>query len=191
MSDHRLTLTHITQGKVQQNVVHVLNPDGTLTDTQIKDEFVTNWINVVRVHVGTQTQFSTLEVRRILTPTPPAPTTFPIGITGGGSATNLPLVCCEKLQFTTGVAGRQGRGRYFIPNVSTGAFDGTDRMTTSEITKINATALTLANRWKSGGSGPLTLTIAHKNGSPPTPVTDIRGMTTIGVQRRRNVGVGI
>lgn len=192
MSTHRITLTQNARGRIIQNVFHVNNPDGALSDVQIKDEVVNNWIQVIKPHTGLNLTYIGLEIRVVGVAAPPAATHFVLNIPGTGSSTNLPQVCCVKLGFLTGLSGRKFRGRYYIGLIGN-VTDQTDLITGTPMANLEATAATLQARWAVNGSGPLTLVIFHRGpeAPPPTLVTQIIVRATLGVQRRRNLGVGI
>jgi len=95
------------------------------------------------------------------------------------------------LRFQTGLAGRQNRGRYYVAGYRQGAthlgqFDAAELANWKQQTDILQTLYT----GPTGGSTGLNLLIRHQQSGGFVPVVNIAMRPIIGVQRRRNVGVG-
>lgn len=198
MSVERVTITALYYGQKVQNVLNFENPDGGLTPLQVCTEIKDNWIgsttnvgihawvgnHIQWVQVACQTRASVL----------PAPTTLTIAINGQQSGSNQEYSpMCIILKFSTAIAGRRGRGRSYIPGILNGF--STNGLVNSTFHSFADTALNALNaRYKSGGSGPITLLVGPRDGvarADYLAVTNIQASTFFGVQRRRNIGFGI
>jgi len=192
MSEHRITLTGLYWGNTIQNVVHVLNPDGALDAPGIFTEFTNNWINVIKAKQMNTFHWTSITEQIVDTAGIP-PNTTALSIAGDGVGNEgLQSVLAVILSFRTSFAGRAGRGRIYIAGVKADAVE-TNVLRPSTFTDYQTIATTLTARFKSGGSGPLTLLVRKHSGAGALghPVSDIICRNRWGVQRRRNTGVGI
>jgi len=192
MSEHRITLTGLYWGNTIQNVVHVLNADGTLDAAAIFTEFTNNWINVVRAQQMTTFTWTSITEQRVdVTGIPPNSTSLSLAGQVAGSE-GIQSVLAVIFSFRTGFAGRRGRGRIYIAGNRTDAVTG-NVLNSGNLAAWVGVANTIKARFKSGGTGPLVLLVREHNatGSIGHPVTDIVVRNRWGVQRRRNTGVGI
>jgi len=191
MSIERVVVTGLVYGQTCQNVLHFLNPDGAQTPTQIADEIVANWIGPIRAQQMTTFTWTGVSVTRV--GVPPG-VTFNraislAGLVGGSQA--IHSVLCVLIRKQTATSGRMGRGRCYISGNRPDAMEN-DVFNAGNLAAWIAVAATLNGRFKVGGSGPLTLQVGHG-----TSTSDYHGVTDLsvpnrwGIQRRRNVGVGI
>ena len=95
------------------------------------------------------------------------------------------------MQFQTGLAGRKFRGRYYIAAYRQGATQF-GQFTANEMTQwqTQMDLLKSAYTGPNGGTTGLGLLIRGEKVIHNTPVTAIGMRPILGVQRRRNVGVG-
>lgn len=192
MSIMRCTITGIYLAQKCQNVLHFNNPDGALSHINIFDELAANYWGVIRNFMNNQAAFTELRVQKI-DGVPDTPSVFPIsGVAGSLSGGGAPSFLCGLVRIKTASSGRHAHGRIYQwgvhgESVSNGIFqsgawaDWQTRWTTVQ------------NRYKTGGSGPITLGVI-KRGSVTTsdfyPMTALVVPQIFGVQRRRNIGVG-
>lgn len=193
MSYVRVTFTQNITGQILQNVVHFLNPDGLQTHQQIKDELLANWITPMRTHQVNTCFWTNIEVRDMTGPTP-AVTQFALGqLAGAFTGTGQHICIGYCLQLRSGLVGRHNRGRIYMPG-SRGDYTTNNQLNTTGVTNLTTWATGVKGRYVGPGqASPLSLVIWHKDspGRTPTIVTDIQPRTTLGVQRRRNIGTGI
>lgn len=192
MSDHRVTISGRCLGQVIQNVIHVRNQDGVLSHTAIKDEFVANWITPIKAAQVSAFLYEALEVRDVGIGAQPV-TSFPLGqIPGLNAGSGILNVGAFVIQKRTGLTGRQNRGRLYL---------GGPRADWTSNNLINAAGVggmgpiltSLKSRWCTGGNGPLKMLIIGRGGDNPhiVNVAELILATGIGIQRRRNINVGI
>lgn len=106
---------------------------------------------------------------------------------GGGALTTLPPNCAVLMHKTTGIGGRRGRGRMYLPwTVGEGSVDEAGVITGSIITSHNAACLAWRLALTAAGV-PLVLMHAEgKTAKPePTAVTSMSCDARIATQRRR------
>lgn len=190
MSVHRITLTGNARGRTVQNVFHMHNQDGTLTDEQIAQEILTQWLPQVKRRSGPGCNFTFLEVRRVDNLNPPSPYITQVNVTGTGSNFNHPQVVCEKLRFQTALAGKRNRGRYYIPLVGQHG-DLNDVVNAPAMVILTEVCQILTDRFCKSSGGPIGLCIWHRDTRTHTMCTSIIPSATYGIQRRRNFGIGI
>jgi len=193
MAVDRITLSMLLDGQVVQNVFHMLNPDGATTLTLVADDIDSNWISQIQPFQHSGVHYYDIEVRQV---SPAGLASFHKSIVKTGTATSEDQpdnpVVSRVLKFTTAVAGRHGRGRYYIPGV---AFSGWIQgiVKPASITAGQTLVDALKARYVNAGhSSSLSLVVAPR--STPSDyilVNNIVQRTVLGYQRRRSIGVGI
>lgn len=190
MSHHRVTVSGLLYGQTHQNVLHVSNPDGALSHSQIADEFETHWISQVKTKQVTSMIYNQIIVSDSSGSGPPAFTkAVNVAGTNVANADAVPFSCFV-VQLRTNLAGRHGHGRFYVSGVTNSAHTN-GIVTAAVITAWNTTLATMKARFAEGGTSALTLVLKEKNAQVYHPVTDMIIRQYLGVQRRRNYGVGI
>lgn len=191
MSIERVTVNQTYGGRIYQNVLHFDNPNGAQTVAQIAEEVRVNWIGAIKGHQAHQLIYNSLVIGRVDTQAPPAPVTVQLVNEDGNGTDNVHHgSICGMLSFRTALAGRRNRGRYYIATIPISYYT-MDLLNSNGTPAMNGVAAALEARFKTGGSGPLTLVIWHRDQGNSTPVTQIIAPQYAGIQRRRNHFVGI
>ena len=101
----------------------------------------------------------------------------------------IPFVCW-KIRLTTGLAGRKFRGRFYVGPIQAG-FTSFGLINGAGVAHWNATLIQLRLKFVTAVETGLSLIVRGDPANPHnTIVTDIQLSTQVGVQRRRNIGVG-
>ncbi len=108
------------------------------------------------------------------------------GINDGGSAGGdpLPQNCCMLVKKLTGLAGREGRGRMFIPFIGAGAVGPTGVIDSGSLSTYGGAA----SDWYDALSGIADvdgLFLFHNSATAPTPIESFAVDRMIATQRRR------
>lgn len=192
MSVVRVTISGVCLGQTMQNVIHFTNPDGTLSLPDICAEIRDHWLNSMSNCSTSSFVYTLVKAETVGNSSPPPPATLAVAVAGVGVPTTNHVVLCFIFKLRTVVGGRRGRGRIYVMapradwianSVPTGA--GSAFMTGTVIPALMA-------RYGPAGDSPLILGVASRDDP-----TDIKGVESIavasymGVQRRRNIGVGI
>lgn len=189
----RITLTAAFRGMTVQNVLHFDNHDSGILPTTHCATIRDQWMDEYKFFSVNQVIWINIAYTP-LTPALGVTTNLAINIAGASNATDSrdhPVIS-EKIRIQTATAGRAGRGRIYAPVAS--LFGGNVGVVeAATITARNARLATLMSRF--GGPSPstgLTLGIAPR-GNPGNfkPATSMFLASTYGIQRRRNIGVGI
>lgn len=192
MSVIRVTISGVCLGQTLQNVIHFTNPDDTMTLPAICTEIRDFWCSPMSNCSTSSFSYTLIRAERVDTSTPPTPATLAVAVAGVGTPTTPHVVLAFIFKLRTVVGGRRGRGRIYVMapradwvanSVPTGA--GSAFMTGTVIPAI-------MGRYGPTGVSPLILGVCSREDP-----TDIKGVESIavasymGVQRRRNIGVGI
>lgn len=189
----RVTTSCIVMGQVCQNVIHLARDASDRTDFQVATTVNLEWIPHIRNFQHTGARWFQIEARNVV-PGGNAPTVITIDLAGTGPAVSDADDPCRGrvLQFRTIMAGKQGRGRYFIPGTSWQAFSA-NQVKAASITAGNPLVQQLKDRFLApDATSDYVLVIAPR--SQPSnykTVVDIVQRSIVGYQRRRNIGVGI
>lgn len=193
MSLHRVKLSALIYGQTHQNVLHFANPDGALTDQEIALLIRDNWINNVKSEVTDDLIWNQISVKNLGSQV--AEYSLTIAIPGGqGTSIKEAPTLCFVLQLKTALAGRHGHGRVYQSGVHpTRQLSG---IITNEqlILWTNKLTLVKAALCTPNPTTGLTMVVNRQGNvleSGGTPVTDIVVRSSLGVQRRRNYGVGV
>jgi hypothetical protein len=192
MSVHRVTLSCLVSLQVCQNVVHVWNPDGTLTDSAIATEFSGNWLTNIKQFQHDGARWFDIESKRVDSG-PSVAFHLTISQVGTGAAQTAQdnPVACRVLKFATATPGRHGHGRIYIPGTAQGAWDN-GVVKASSLTAGASLITSLQGRYTgaSPGSGLSLVIVPRSDPSSTHFVTSIQQRTVLGYQRRRSIGVG-
>lgn len=186
---YRVVLSGQCYAALQQNRLH-FQSEQQLTEQEVANTINTFWVENIRQPLTNQTQFLNINVTNLSVPLAGA-FSLPIQKTGaqGGNEQMIPFVCW-KLRFLTGLAGRKFRGRCYLGPIQAG-FTSFGLVNGAGINHWNATLAELRLKFVTQVSSGLRLLIRGEGANPhDTPVTDIQLSTQVGVQRRRNIGVG-
>jgi hypothetical protein len=93
------------------------------------------------------------------------------------------------LRYQTATLGRKGRGRSYIAGVMKGWFR--NGLVTAEIIQSWNTQIALIMGNTGWGSSPFVPVVTDKNFTVSHPIVAMQVASTLGHQRRRNIGVGI
>jgi len=190
MSIVRVVMTGSILGQRVQNVLHFNNPDGALSNFAISEELKPNWITVLRNVQNNQLQWVEISVQRVDTAGFSADVFTVTAAAGSLSGPAALTFACPVVSIRTGVAGRAGHGRFYIfglhgESIDNGSFES------GAFAAYQVRVNDLKNRYKSGGTGPITLGVCSRsNPIDFKPMTDLIVRPVLGVQRRRNLGVG-
>jgi len=188
----RVTVSGRLLGQVMQNVFYVDGGEGAWTHTSVKDYVLTWFVNQLKAVQVNTFNWETIEVRDF-GPGPDTISTFTLGqIPGTMNTSGILTVGAFIIQKRTGIVGRENRGRIYMPGPSA---------THTSNNLINATGIaafapiltTFRTQWAAPGtSTKLQMMIVGKGPTPHTVhVTDFLLAPGIGIQRRRNINVGI
>jgi len=192
MSIHRVTMSCLVDGQVNQNVIHLENLDGGIPDATIATTIRDSWLSEIRPFQRTDVSWYDIEVRKVPGVNVPYHLTIVLAGTGAASAEqDVPFVC-RVLWFQTAVAGKRGRGKLYIPGTTFNAWDR-GRVKPVSITAGLPLCANLVSRF-TGASPTSGLSLVVCPRSDPTDVKHVIEITqrvNLGVQRRRGLGVGI
>lgn len=194
MSIVRVTFSGVCLGQTMQNVVHFINPDGSMTLPAVCNEMLTYWIQpMVNCHTSS---FSWTNIRAedITSATPAQPATLAIAAAGVGTPTTTHVCLAFIFKWQTGVGGRRGRGRIFVPAPRADWVANSVPTQAGLNYMISNVIFPILQRFGSNpaGTSVLTLCVTPRNlSTPPLGVENIAISPKMGVQRRRNIGVGI
>lgn len=118
-----------------------------------------------------------------------SPYVLPINVVGGGSTLSTQQVAiCWRLE--TGVAGRNGKGRLYVPGIHTGAMNA-GIIASATQTSLNAALVTVRGIWCAGGSSPFHLAVLSRVDNVKRAVVDIQYNQLFSTLRSRRLGTGI
>jgi hypothetical protein len=151
-----------------------------------------SWITTIKFLQHNGLQYDSVTVTRVAGGPPQSFTELRGGIFGGqAQETQGVSFGAAVLQFQTGLAGRQFRGRYYVAAYRQGATQfGQFVASEAALWQTQLDILKAAYTGPTGGSTGLGLLIHGEKVIHNTPVTSIGLRPILGVQRRRNVGVG-
>lgn len=195
MAFFRVTLYQSFKSRSVQNVfcVEDVVPGGFVAEA-IPNIIEAHWIPMFLGAQWNNHTYERIEVQRIRIPSPPAAAIKSINIKGNGSITEALGMLAWKLKFTTGLLGRQHRGRYFVGGLAAGFIvNSTESMHPNAITFFQNVSGLIGSRFLGdGASTGLALCIDHKDpNTTPTRVEFVAFDTIIASLRSRKPGVGI
>jgi len=187
----RVTASQTIYGQVVQNVIHFRNNSDTYVPATIAADFTTNWINEVRGFQNPGLHYFQVSVKNMDDPTG-FTTNVPTDIFGGGffGSQTWPTTAVL-VQVRTAFGGRRGRGRIFIAGIHTGSFEN-GLFNASTVTSLNAFMANVKNHFISGVGSNLIIGVCNRGFTPTFhSAIDLVVGSRPGIQRRRNIGVGI
>lgn len=194
MANFRATFTGLYNNAINcQNVVVFDDGNNNFTDLQVATELRDNWLTLIKAGQVTTFAWRNISIERIGSGV--APLNLAVNVQGVDSVDNLggTQVICVKWRIHTTFPGKKGRGRIFLPAFRS-VYWSAGQLTSLGITNISGLITTVKNRYVGpGSSGPLKLGVRGRGASDSGfhAADDITLSITPGVQRRRNLGVGI
>jgi hypothetical protein len=193
MTVFRATLTGIRWGKVtMQNVLHFEDVSSTMTDEQVMIELRDNWCTLWRPIQSNTFGWRNISVFR--TGSSITPSNFPVVVNGTDGVDNIggQNVTTLKVRINTFFAGKQGRGRFYLPGVRDQYLEFGEYIAAA-MTTFNTVVQLVKTRYQSvGGVGPLQLGVRGRGSNAEFhPMSNLTIGSVPGIQRRRNVGVGL
>lgn len=190
MSIHRVVVSGTMYAQLWQCRFYVNNIDGALSDEEICGYFDTHWVENMRPPTINDVKFNSISSAAV---GPPAGAgfTLPLAKAGGGFSSNqVPTFMAWVFQLRTAFAGRKFRGRWYMPGVTLGLWTE-GRINAAGLANWNQPLINLNNAFIQGNqNGQLNLVVHGEPEAHDTPVTAIQIRSILGVQRRRNIGVG-
>ena len=194
MSYHRIVCVQTIPsiGQTYNNVFYMQNPDGALTNAQIGAEINNNLGAQLR---GFQSWFLGWQFIYVYdadnhdTPN----YIYPCNNAGGLAQEGyLYPTTCFKISWSSLLGGRRGRGRTFIAG-SRASWATAAGITASAATNGGVLINNIIARYGNSGNGPLRMVIWHRGTEPPVPSGVVGGILRpyLGMQRRRNYGIGV
>jgi len=193
MATYRITLTATFRGSIMENVLHFWRIDQSFSMTTIMETIRDQWLPEFKKFSVDQVVWTNIRAQ-LVEPGPGLAVNLAVNVAGTSNATDPrdhPCIC-EKIRLQSNTPGKTGRGRIFCPVAS--SFGGNvGVLTVATLNARNAVLATLMQRFCGGEpSTGLNLVIAPRNN--PVANKEVVNMfcdSTYGIQRRRNVGVGI
>ena len=193
MSILRVTTTAFRYGQAHQNVLHFNNPDGATPLATAATDVRDNWVNKVTIHLASTLRYLNILVQDITNPAEPAVSLAIDRLGQSFGDTTFASFACMVFKLQTDFGGRHGRGRVFLGGMAANFM--TDGILNSGyiINVNNDIVAPIMARFGPSGTSNLELGVLQRGGGGPTlhPVQSIQVRSTMGVQRRRNIGVGV
>lgn len=194
---YRAVISATYCSQLMQNVVHFTdktNQGGVPVDCRtIAQDMVANWLpQEINLHEDTY-QWTDVLVTEIRNPAPMPAHREPTLLKGAG-VTKSHSVSCFKLKWITARGGRRGFGKMYIGGINWALISGENLLSQTARDRLLAYCAALESRYMSfdGGPVPYQMVLVHKDANdPPTPITSCDFYPLLGVQRRRNRGVGV
>lgn len=174
-----------------QNVFHLLGPTSDPLDAQaIADDLAVNWVGQIRQRQTSAVRYVAISVRLLESQFPPHVKT--VSILGSQQFDDeLHTYDAFVLRLRSAEIGRRGRGRLYIPGVMKG-WTTNGLVDDDVIVAWNNNIANLMGSYGPNGSTPYRLTIVPNKAPFSTrEVVAMQVAPTLGLQRRRNIGIGI
>lgn len=193
MSVHRCTFQYFKtdDSTIGQNVLYFHNPDGVLTTSAIGTELNGNFWVYCKPFTTNVVRLETIFIKTV--DSIPEGATFPFAadLSLGSLGFNvLHQVIGPVFQFFDGIGGPQHRGRMYPYGVASNQLNRNGPQP-SMVTLFNTWRTNMLNRYGPTGASPLRHVIWHRTSKTWDGITDYRLAPRLGVQRRRNFGVGL
>lgn len=187
----RVTTVGLMYGQEIQNVLHFHGPSSDPAElSALADHVATNWIGVVKLQQTASLVYTGVRVRMLESQFPTFTKT--VNIPGSfGADDQVSTMLAFVLRLRSAVIGKHGRGRLYIGGVLKGWT--TNGLVTQAQLDVWATRIsTLMGIYGPNGSSNYRLTICpHKAPFNINDVTSMQIASKLGVQRRRNIGIGV
>jgi len=194
----RVVMSGTFYGQVCQNVLHFHKVDGVWPAQVVTllADLRDNWLSGthgVRTEQNDRAFWTEIRAYNCDTPTlTPLTLTISLQGTDGNASTQLLSYVCYILRLRASSGGRKGRGRIYIPGPRFGYYIN-GSLSASAITALNQVTAQLA-KYLDGGASPWTVGISPRGTGEATdfiPASTMQFAPISGVQRRRNIGVGV
>jgi hypothetical protein len=178
-------------GQHYQNVWHFTSEDSAVDELTVKNEVTPGMITRLRNHQNVNLIYETMSVQQLLPTLQPAEVFSMAG--AHGSLDGLPYhpSICVLFSIRTPFGGRTGHGRWYMPGLH---FDHVENgVLRADIWSLfQGDASYITNSYKSGTTLSLVTMVVVTRSNPGAyrPMTTIVARQTLGIQRRRNIGVG-
>lgn len=194
MSIWRVTLTAAFRGMLMQNVLHFNDKDSGITPQTVCEKMRDVWIpewkffsvdQVIWINIAATVIHPALGITQNLAVNIPC--------TGNATAATDHPSICEKVKVQTATPGRHGRGRIYAPCASL-AGGNVGVVNVATLNSRNARLQTLLNHFGDGSpplEGIVYGIIDRHNPGAFHPAISMTLDSKYGLQRRRNIGVGI
>jgi hypothetical protein len=186
------TLQGLVLGNAHQNVIHFKTSNGTETTAMLAAELRDHWLQQIKTRHGSPLLWNGISVRKL--GTTDAPFTLSISIAGAGdSSANYTPFAAFVVQIRTAFAGKHGHGRFYLGAVHPGSYVN-GIITSTTISDWATVISTLMGWYGPSGTTPYQIGVLKRGSTDPTdfhPATALVLRSSLGVQRRRNYGVGI
>jgi len=178
-------------GQLNQNRVYFNDHETGFTDEQLANHLNTHWVDNVKVMQHSNIQWFEIAVQGVGAGAQQA---FRLAINKFGNQTpetqTIPFASWVIL-LSTGLAGRKFRGRIYVPGARQGDFQ-LGIITAGGVTLSNITLAALNDKFTISGPNSLVYVVIHgEQESHDTGVQNFQVRSTLGCQRRRNIGVGV
>jgi hypothetical protein len=190
MAIRRVVLSGTFYAQLWQNRFHVDTDPPTLTDEEVCNHFKVNWVNRIRNLQDNDIKYTSVSSQAV-GPGGVSGFTLPLTETGALSPSNQSFTfACWVLQLRTDLVGRRFRGRVYVPGVHLG-YHQEGRVNAPGLAAWNLELPVLTERFIQGGEfADIWLVIRGETESHNTVVRNIQLRSVLGMQRRRNIGVG-
>ena len=191
MSIWRVTLTGTMYNQKMQNVLHFDNPENIYGITTMRNYMVNDWILMLRTIQNVNFTWTSLQLAELKSNPEPPYVEALSGMPGGLSGPGAPPFVCGVFSIRTSTGGRRGRGRFYMGGVhQESILNG--QLHPNALIAYSDVANQLKIRFCTGGSTDFRLQVAERVALPDgIPSTNIVARGVLGVQRRRNINVGI
>ena len=187
MALYEVIFTGTYYAQLWQNRFHLESVEGFVGDAQtIANALNTDWVFQFRGNQVSDVVWSNINVKRLSAPFEQH--ILPIGLTGAhaGEPQRASFIA-GVMQKKTGLAGKQNRGRFYIPGIRGGGTQG-GLIVGNELTFWTSACNVLKSKFIDPLPHNVRLVIKHEEGS--TPVTSLVMRQVLGCIRTRNIGVG-
>lgn len=178
-------------GQHFQNVWHFTSEDGVLDETGVKDAVIPGMVTRLRNHQNANLIYSTMSVQQLLPTLQPASVFSMAGAHGSLDGQMYHPSVCVLFSIRTGTGGRKGHGRWYMPGLH---FDhvenGVLRADIWALFQGDATFITNSYDGGTFASNLRMVVVTRENVADYRPMTTVVVRQVLGIQRRRNIGVG-
>jgi hypothetical protein len=196
MAVYRAICEGLQWGQQINNVLHIDLPQYSVNQAMpiVAENVKTHWITELRNIQSSSVLWTGVTVYAVEQNPMPAPyhTIFSIGGLETSTPTQTVPFTCFVLRIRTGFAGRTGRGRIYSPGVHNGwSLNG--GIHSVALSNWATRIANLVPKWKGGGTLETTLGVCPRGGGfiDFKPMISLELAPQLGVQRRRNVGIGV
>lgn len=186
----RVTISGLDYNQVTQNVLHFRHVADPYNAQAIAAEIIAGWIPNVQFFSKSNFSYRNVLVQDIEVPANPT-ASIPINMAGfGASSTRAPSFWSAVIKIQTPVGGRHGRGRIFLAGLHADAFESGilgSLFQTQALDHLNA----LIARYGPTGTSDLRLVVLNRVDNSQSDMVNLVLRPIPGIQRRRNIGIGI